>query len=60
MKKQVFLAPRLPGAAINCEARAGEVLGLACLRAGWGAWVRVEFHKYWIGARDKRGKRGRR
>lgn len=57
MKEQRFFASRLPVAAINCEARAGEVLGLVCLRAGWGAWVRGEFLMYGTAARDKRGRR---
>ena len=44
MKEQRVFASRLLGAAINCEARAGEVLGLVCLRAGWRAWVRGVSH----------------
>lgn len=38
------------------------MLGLVCLRAGLlesllDSWVRVEFHKYRIGARDNWGER---
>ena len=57
MKEQRFLASRLLGAAINCEAKAGEILGLVCLKAGWGDWDRGEFHMYSRAARDKRGRR---